>query len=142
MPSPYTIDSYNFDKLRRSAASKYNIRTLKQFQYEKKINIVINSVNYIINLNNNTNGVAIAAGNDILIIEDFNNYDPNNPDIMSGHVKTITSLVLLTEDKLASGSEDKTIKIWNIKERKCISTITGNYECIQSLLKINDNTLA
>ena len=142
MPSPYTIDSYNFDRLRRSAASKYNLRNLRQFQYEKKINIVINSVNYIINLNNNTNGVAIAAGNDILIIEDFNNYDPNNPDIMSGHVKTITSLVLLTEDKLASGSEDKTIKIWNIKERKCISTITGNYECIQSLLKINDNTLA
>ena len=46
------IDSYNFDRLRRSVAPKYNIRNLKQFQYEKKINIVINSVNYIINLNN------------------------------------------------------------------------------------------
>ena len=142
MPSPYTIDTYSFDKLRRNAASKYNLRTIKQFQYEKKINITINPINCIINLYNDTNGVAIAAGNDILIIEDFNNYNQNNPDIMSGHLKTITSLVLLMEDKLASGSEDKTIKIWNISEKKCISTITGNYECIQSLLKIDDNTLA
>jgi len=42
----YMIDSYDFDRLRRSVAPKYNIRNLKQFQYEKKINIVINSVNY------------------------------------------------------------------------------------------------
>ena len=139
MPSPYTIDTFSFNKLKRSAMSKFNI--IKQFKYEKKINIIINSVNCIVNLNNNTNGISIAAGNDILIIEDLNNYNPNNPDVMSGHTKTITSLILFTENKLASGSEDKTIKLWDIKQRQCISTITGSYEIIQSLLKLNDNTL-
>ena len=142
MPSPYTIDAYSFNRLKRSVASKFSFRNLRQFKYEKKINILINSINYIINLNNEANGIAIAAGNDILIIEDLNNFDPENPEVMSGHTKIITSLVLLTENKLASGSEDKTIKLWDIKSRQCLSTITGNYESIQSLLKIDDNTLA
>ena len=140
MPSPYTIDNFSFDKLRRSAVSKFNRLNLKQYKYEKKINIIINSINIIININSN-NGIAIAAGNDILIIEDLDNYDPNNPEVMSGHTKKITSLILLTDNKLVSGSEDKTIKIWDIKNRQCISTITGNYESIQSLLKLNDNTI-
>ena len=61
---------------------------------------------------------------------------------MSGHTKPITSLILLTENQLVSGSEDKTIKLWDIKKRQCISTITGNYEIIQSLLKLNENTIA
>ena len=142
MPSPYTIDTYSFNRLKRSVASKFSYRNLRQFKYEKKINILINSINYIINLNNETNGIALAAGNDILIIEDLNNYDSDNPEVMSGHLKTITSLVLMAENKLASGSEDKTIKLWDIKNRQCISTITGNYENIQSLLKLDDNTLA
>ena len=140
MPSPYTIDAYSFNRLKRSANSKFI--TLKQFKYEKKINIILNSINCIIIINNETNGIALSVGNDILIIEDLDNYNPDNPDTMSGHTKPITSLILLTENQLVSGSEDKTIKLWDIKKRQCISTITGNYEIIQSLLKLNENTIA
>jgi WD40 repeat protein len=61
---------------------------------------------------------------------------------MSGHSKNITSLILLTENKLVSGSEDKAIKIWDIPKRLCTCTITGNYERIESLLKINEHTIA
>ena len=140
MPSPYTIDAYSFNRLKRSSNSRFI--NLKQVKYEKKVNIILNSINVIINLNNENNGIALAAGNDILIIDDLNNYNPDNPETMSGHTKPITSLILLTENKLVSGSEDKTIKIWDIKKRQCISTITGNYEIIQSLLKLGENTIA
>jgi WD40 repeat protein len=141
MPSPYTFDSFTFNKFKRSVKSKFNFGNIKEIKYEKKINILINSI-YAITKINDKNGLAIASGNDILVIEDIYNYDPNNPETMSGHSKSINSLVLMNENKLASGSEDKTIKIWDIQKRLCISTITGNYERIQSLLKINENTLA
>ena len=140
MPSPYTINTYSFNKFKKSVISKYNLANAKQIKLEKKIDILINSV-YAITKINDKNGVAVAAGNDILIIEDINNYDQNKPDTMSGHSKNITSLILLNENKLVSGSEDKTIKIWDIQKRLCISTITGNYERIESLLKIKDNII-
>ena len=141
MPSPYTINTYSFNKFKKSVISKYNLPNSKQIKYEKKTNILINSV-YVITKINNKNGISVGAGNDILIIEDLNNYDPNHPETMSGHSKNITSLILLTENKLASGSEDKTIKIWDIPKRLCTCTITGNYERIESLLKINEHTIA
>ena len=141
MPSPYTINTYSFNKFKKSVISKYNLANAKQIKLEKKIDILINSV-YAITKINDKNGVAVAAGNDILIIEDINNYDQSKPDTMSGHSKNITSLILLNENKLVSGSEDKTIKIWDIQKRLCISTITGNYERIESLLKIKDNIIA
>ena len=141
MPSPYTINAFSFNKFKKSAISKFSLANTKQIKYEKKINILINSVTSIIKINNK-NGLAVAAGNDILIIDDFNTYNPKNPETMSGHSKTITSIILLNENQLVSGSEDKTIKIWDIEKRTCTSTITGNYERIDSLLKINDNTIA
>ena len=141
MPSPYTINAFSFNKFKKSAISKYSLANTKQIKYEKKVNILINTVYNIIKINNK-NGIAVAAGNDILIIADINNYNPNNPETMSGHSKNITSLILLNENQLASGSEDKTIKIWDIQKRLCTCTITGNYERIESLLKINNNTIA
>ena len=141
MPSPYTIDTFTFNKFKKSAVSRFNLANSKQIKYEKKINILINTVYQIIKINNK-NGIAVATGNDILIIDDIDNYNPNNPETMSGHSKNITCIILFDENKLISGSEDKTIKIWDIKKRVCTSTITGNYERIESLLKINNNTLA
>ena len=141
MPSPYTINTYSFNKFKKSVVSRYNLPNAKQIKFEKKTNILINSI-YIITKINNKNGIAVGAGNDILLIEDLNNYDPNHPETMSGHSKNITSLILLNDNKLASGSEDKTIKIWDIQKRLCTCTITGNYERIESLLKINEHTIA
>ena len=141
MPSPYTVNMYSFNKFKKSVVSKYSLSNTKQIKLEKKVNILINSVLAITKINDK-NGIAVASGNDILVIEDINTFDPKNPEIMSGHSKSITSLVLLNKNKLASGSEDKTIKLWDLEKRVCSSTITGNYERIESLLKINENTLA
>ena len=141
MPSPYTIDTYSFNKLKKSIKSKFSFLNAKQIKYEKKLNLIINSV-YAITKINDKNGIAVASGNDILIIEDIDEYDEKNQQTMSGHSKNVNCLILLTPNKLVSGSEDKTIKIWDIQKRLCVSTITGNYERIESLLKINDNTIA
>ena len=49
---------------------------------------------------------------------------------LKGHSKNILCLSLLSENILASGSEDKSIKIWDINNRKCIKTISNNYKRI------------
>ena len=39
MPSPYTINTYSFNKFKKSVISKYNLPNSKQIKYEKKTNI-------------------------------------------------------------------------------------------------------
>ena len=40
-----------------------------------------------------------------------------------GHMHSITCLIVLNEQQLASGSQDKTIKIWDIKTGDCLKNI-------------------
>ena len=43
-------------------------------------------------------------------------------------------LSLLSENRLVSGSEDKSLKIWDITDKKCINRISGNFKRIDSIL--------
>ena len=45
----------------------------------------------------------------------------------------------LDNNKIASGSCDNTIKIWNITSFKNIMTLTNHTDCITSLISINLN---
>ena len=48
---------------------------------------------------------------------------------------------LKEENKLASSSSDKTIKIWNIDELKCINTINAHKHDITALTLLSDGKL-
>ena len=61
---------------------------------------------------------------------------------LSGHQKTVLCLCELNSNQLISGSEDKTIKIWNIANKSCEGTITGNYERVDSIVHLTDNLIA
>ena len=137
MPSPYIIDTTAFDKLKKSALSKYSKNNYKEIKYEKSIKVLLNAIYAITKINEKS--IAVASGKDILIIDDINSPEQ---DTLSGHNKNITCLELLSKNKLISGSEDKTIKIWDIKKSDCICTITGNYEKIDSISVLNENTIA
>ena len=52
---------------------------------------------------------------------------------LEGHTDNVYSLTLLSNGWLASGSEDKTIKIWNLAERKKIGTLEGHQDSVASL---------
>ena len=47
---------------------------------------------------------------------------------LNGHKSEIWCLTTLTNGQFASGSEDNTIKIWNIKNRGIISTLTSGHK--------------
>ena len=64
-----------------------------------------------------------------------------------GHTRNITALKWLGNSLLASGSEDCTVRIWQIKdassgESKCIKTFTGHTKRIEALMLFGENRLA
>ena len=61
--------------------------------------------------------------------------------ILTGHVKSVQSLAILSNNELASGSGDETIKIWNIRKGFLIRTIDV-YSSVYSLQTLKKKWLA
>jgi WD40 repeat protein len=116
----------------------------KEIKYEKSIKAKKGTIYSITKINNDE--IAVACGNEILIIDInkktneseflFNEY----PSLI-GHTKNVLCLSLLSENKLVSGSEDKSPKIWDITDKKCINTISSDFQRIDSILPLQDNII-
>jgi len=141
----FRIKSSNLNSL--SVQSKYNIQPVKykEIKYEKSIKTNIGAIYNITRISNDE--IAVACGNEILIINDINKKTNESQNIfdtypsLTGHTKNVLCLCLISENKLVSGSEDKTLKIWDISNKKCSNTISGNFQRIDSLLPLQDNIL-
>jgi WD40 repeat protein len=61
---------------------------------------------------------------------------------IKGHTNYIYTLYLVNDDYILSGSGDKTIKVWDLKNGyQCINTLTGHNNRISSLLILNNDRL-
>jgi WD40 repeat protein len=60
---------------------------------------------------------------------------------LSNHSGIINVLIKINNEIFASGSNDNTIKLWNLTTMQLISTLTSHNGCINALLnvKLNDN---
>ena len=56
----------------------------------------------------------------------------------SGHKLSIYCLCAMSKNILASGSEDTTIKIWNIEDRSIMSTVSGHTEGVNVLCNVKE----
>jgi WD40 repeat protein len=62
--------------------------------------------------------------------------------ILKGHTHYIFTLCLVNDDYILSGSQDKPIKVWDIKnDHQFINTLNGHNSIISSLLILNNNRL-
>ncbi|PCI36007.1 MAG: hypothetical protein COB50_05195 [Thiotrichales bacterium] len=61
---------------------------------------------------------------------------------LSGHSDSVRSLVALDNGMLASGSNDGTIKLWEISSGKCLRTLTGHSNYVESLVALDNGMLA
>jgi WD40 repeat protein len=76
----------------------------------------------------------------ILILDSKNEY--NCIQNFLGHIQMINDLVSLPYNRIASGSNDETIKIWDLDKGNCIKALTGHKHWITSLIFIErDNSL-
>ncbi len=62
-------------------------------------------------------------------------------DNLTGHTKGIYSLALLSNDLVASGAGDSTIKIWNVttSNADALYTLTGHTNVVYALVTTNNN---
>ncbi len=61
---------------------------------------------------------------------------------LQGHTNQVVSIVLLKNGYLASASEDKTIKIWNLKNYSLVRTLVGHSAGVWSLCVLSNDLLA
>ena len=57
-----------------------------------------------------------------------------------GHTSFICCMISICQNQIASASQDKTIKIWDITVGNCLNTLVGHNEIVLSLIKLNKQT--
>jgi WD40 repeat protein len=62
---------------------------------------------------------------------------------LKGHSDTVHAVCYMkNSNRIITGSRDKTIKIWNIENGDCLTTLMGHSNMISSLILISDTKLA
>ncbi len=61
---------------------------------------------------------------------------------LNGHNRSVYSLAVLSNNTLASGSGDYTIKLWDTNSGKLLKTLNGHKNWVRSLVVLPDKTLA
>ena len=82
--------------------------------------------------------VACSEDNSIKIFDK----DGNCLFILNGHVSGVRALCLLKNDKFASGSADKTVRIWSLKQHKTIKILKDQSNPIIALTALSGDKLA
>jgi hypothetical protein len=61
---------------------------------------------------------------------------------LRGHTEAVTAIEVLTDGRLASTSDDKTIRLWDVETSECDAILQGHAGSITSLCLLSDNILA
>ena len=79
------------------------------------------SISLVFNLEQNKFAFAVET-----VIQIWSGANFQKIGTLVGHTNVIQSLCNISEDKIASSSSDKAIKIWNISTQECLNTININ----------------
>ena len=79
------------------------------------------SISLVFNLEKNRFAIAVET-----VIQIWSGANFQKIGTLVGHTNVIQSLCNISEDKIASSSSDKAIKIWNISTQECLNTININ----------------
>ena len=88
------------------------------------------SVIYNFKGHNNSVGCAIELGANE---EDY---------VLIGHKNGIFSICKINENMIASASCDKTVRLWDLQNKKCIHIFEGHTSFVWSVVKLTDNKIA
>ena len=137
-PYPFILPNLSSFK-KTSLSTTFLLKPKKEVKKSSSISNLEDTVYSMVKLSNG-NSFAVAVGSSIHIYEDIDT--STTPIKLIGHQKTVLCLCEVNSNQLISGSEDKTIKIWNINNKSCEGTITGNYERVDSIVHLTENLIA
>jgi WD40 repeat protein len=73
-------------------------------------------------------------GNDILLLRPGEDVHAAEHMSLSGHSKQVRSVSFSPDGTLlASGSEDNTLKLWNVRSGECVKTLSGHGNIVYSV---------
>ena len=102
-----------------------------------KLKVINDQINDIIELKDEKI-VACSEDNSIKIFDK----DGNCLYILNGHISGVRALCLLKNERFASGSADKTVRIWSLKQHKTIKVLKDQTNPIISLCALPGDKLA
>ena len=97
-----------------------------------------NTLNKIINYDNNTKYITCSADKTIII---RNSVDNTLIRTLIDHKKQVCDIILLSDGRLASASLDITIKIWNLANGNCEQRLIGHSYSVHCLLGLPNSIL-
>jgi len=59
-----------------------------------------------------------------------------------GHEGWVWSVTQLADGRIASGSYDKTIRIWDVEKQACVATLAGHEDYVRSVTQLADGRIA
>ena len=59
--------------------------------------------------------------------------------VLEGHTRGVRAVTKISEDIVVSGSEDNTLRVWNIKTGKCLKVLEGHTRAVTSVSKISED---
>lgn len=106
---------------------RIKIWNLKDYTHQDILKFTKYKINTLVTFNNK---IAYSFHNVIEIWE-------NSTIRLEGHSKNITVLCFLSDTKIVSGSNDKTIRLWNILSKKCEHIFYNHVDNIYSILSLD-----
>ena len=62
--------------------------------------------------------------------------------VFEGHKDKICDVLKITDKYIASGSYDRTVKVWDLETGKCVYNLLGHGDRVLKLVKISDDVIA
>jgi len=129
------------DTLASSARDEQTIKiwSVSTGQTKLTINVTSKHASSLTVLNTKIHLVAGLSNSDINI---YNINDGSFVSSLNGHIRDVNDLVQMSDDLLASASDDETVRIWNLTTNTCKFILKGHTNWVRSLKKITPSILA